>query len=93
MFAMTSSCCFWLPFFLVTQVQVPRAVQHVLDAAIQLHGGAGVCDDFPVARLWTAARTLRIADGPDEVHLLTIGRDELRKGKPTAGRAEPTPRL
>lgn len=46
----------------------------VLDAAIQVHGGAGVCQDTPLAHLWAAARTLRIADGPDEVHLKLLNK-------------------
>ncbi len=47
--------------------------------SLQAHGGAGVSQDFVLARLWTAARTLRIADGPDEVHLGTIAKMELGK--------------
>jgi alkylation response protein AidB-like acyl-CoA dehydrogenase len=58
-------------------VLAPTAVLGVLDAAIQAHGGAGVSDDIPLARLWAGARTLRIADGPDEVHLLSIAKLEL----------------
>ncbi|GIL86260.1 hypothetical protein Vretimale_13740, partial [Volvox reticuliferus] len=61
------------------KVAAPNAVLRVLDAAIQAHGGAGVSQDFVLARLWTAARTLRIADGPDEVHLGTIAKMELKK--------------
>ncbi len=55
----------------------PSAVLSVLDAAIQVHGGAGVSDDVPLARLWAGARTLRIADGPDDVHLISIAKLEL----------------
>jgi acyl-CoA dehydrogenase len=51
----------------------------VIDRAIQAHGGAGVCDDFPLAAAWANARTLRLADGPDEVHLETIARIELQR--------------
>ncbi|KAG2491860.1 hypothetical protein HYH03_009814 [Edaphochlamys debaryana] len=61
------------------KVAAPNAAQRVIDAAIQAHGGAGVSQDFVLARLWTAARTLRIADGPDEVHLGTIAKTELAK--------------
>ncbi|CAD7694966.1 unnamed protein product [Ostreobium quekettii] len=61
------------------KVMVPLAAQRVLDAAMQLHGGTGVSDDTPLARLWVQARTLRIADGPDEVHLLSIAKAELRR--------------
>ncbi|MDA0564323.1 acyl-CoA dehydrogenase family protein [Streptomonospora sp. S1-112] len=57
---------------------VPRMAERVLDDAIQVHGGAGVSDDFPLARLFAANRTLRLADGPDEVHLRSIARQELR---------------
>jgi acyl-CoA dehydrogenase len=51
----------------------------VIDTAIQVHGGAGVSDDFPLASLYAHARTLRIADGPDDVHLRTVARQELGK--------------
>ena len=54
----------------------------VIDVAIQLHGGAGVSDDFPLASAWVGARTLRLADGPDEVHRNVIAKIEL--GKHTA---------
>jgi acyl-CoA dehydrogenase len=58
------------------KVAVPRMAQHVIDMAIQIHGGAGLSNDFPLAAAWTAARSLRLADGPDEVHLGLIGRME-----------------
>ena len=51
----------------------------VVDRAIQVHGGAGVSDDFPLAAMYAYARTLRLADGPDEVHKMTIARQELAK--------------
>ncbi len=56
------------------KVAAPKAALSCLDAAIQAHGGGGVSDDYPLAYLWANARTLRIADGPDEVHLLTIAK-------------------
>ncbi len=59
------------------KVVVPRMTLWVLDKAIQIHGGAGVSDDTPLARMWAAARTLRIADGPDEVHQMVIARREI----------------
>ncbi len=59
------------------KVVVPRMTLWVLDKAIQVHGGAGVSDDTPLARMWAAARTLRIADGPDEVHQMVIARREI----------------
>ena len=61
------------------KVLAPSTVLEVLDTAIQAHGGGGVSDDFPLARLWAGARTLRIADGPDDVHLIAIARLELGK--------------
>jgi acyl-CoA dehydrogenase len=61
------------------KVVVPRMVCQILDRAIQVHGGGGVSDDFPLAQMYAGARTLRIADGPDEVHVRTVGRRELRK--------------
>ncbi len=61
------------------KVAAPRMACQVLDWAIQAHGGAGVCDDFGLAKAYANARTLRLADGPDEVHLNQIGRLELAK--------------
>ena len=59
------------------KVAVPRTASWVLDKAIQLYGGAGVSDDVPLAEMWAQVRTLRLADGPDEVHLRSIARAEL----------------
>lgn len=61
---------------------VPRMACNVIDRAIQLHGAAGVTDDTPLAMIWSRARTLRIVDGPDEVHLRTVAREELRRYRP-----------
>jgi acyl-CoA dehydrogenase len=61
------------------KVAVPAMALRVLDRAIQLHGGAGVCQDTFLASAWANARTLRLADGPDEVHRRQIGRLELKK--------------
>ncbi len=61
------------------KVAVPRAVLDVIDRAIQVHGGGGVSDDFPLAELWAWHRAMRIFDGPDEVHLMTLGRAELKR--------------
>jgi acyl-CoA dehydrogenase len=67
------------------KVVAPRMAQSVIDRAIQAHGGAGVSQDFPLAYFWTQARALRLADGPDEVHLRTVGRQELaRRQRPFA---------
>jgi len=59
------------------KVVVPRTTLWVIDKAIQVHGGAGVSDETPLARMWAAARTLRIADGPDEVHQMVIAGREI----------------
>jgi acyl-CoA dehydrogenase len=61
------------------KVVVPRMACRVIDDAIQVHGGAGVSDDVPLAAMYAAARTLRIADGPDEVHVRTVARAELAR--------------
>jgi acyl-CoA dehydrogenase len=62
------------------KVVVPRMALRVLDRAIQAHGAAGVSDDFPMAKAWAHARTIRLADGPDEVHREAIAKIELAKG-------------
>ena len=64
------------------KVVAPNMALRVLDRAIQAHGGAGVCDDFELAAAWANARTLRLADGPDEVHRETIAKLELAKYAP-----------
>src|SRR5678810_1284452 len=61
------------------KVAVPNMTLGVLDRAMQLHGGGGVSQEFPLASMWAHSRTLRFADGPDEVHRRQIGRLELRK--------------
>jgi acyl-CoA dehydrogenase len=61
------------------KVAAPRMACQVLDWAIQAHGAAGVCDDFGLAHAYASARTLRLADGPDEVHLNQVGRLEVAK--------------
>ena len=61
------------------KVVAPRVALSVLDRAIQTFGGAGVSDDQPLAALWAGMRTLRLADGPDEVHLRDVGRLELAR--------------
>jgi acyl-CoA dehydrogenase len=64
------------------KVAVPNMAQAVIDMSMQLHGGAGLSNDLPLAGAWTAARSLRLADGPDEVHRGVIARLELaRYGK------------
>ena len=54
----------------------------VLDRAIQVHGAGGLSDDWPLAESYAHLRTLRLADGPDEVHKMTIARRELRRHDP-----------
>jgi acyl-CoA dehydrogenase len=63
----------------VSQIKVaaPRMAQQVIDFAMQIHGGGGISDDFPLAAAWTQARALRLADGPDEVHLGMVARLEV----------------
>lgn len=61
------------------KVAVPRMLEQVVDMAVQIHGGAGMCGDFPLARFAAGARSLRLADGPDEVHQAMVTRLELRK--------------
>ena len=57
---------------------VPNVAIDVIDDAIQMHGAAGISQDFPLAAMYTASRTLRFADGPDEVHRMVVARKELR---------------
>ncbi|MEX0617636.1 MAG: acyl-CoA dehydrogenase family protein [Pseudohongiellaceae bacterium] len=61
------------------KVAVPNMALRVIDRAVQMHGAAGVSQDFPLAALWTSQRTLRLADGPDEVHRRVVARKELAK--------------
>ena len=62
------------------KVAAPNVALKIIDRAIQVHGGGGVSDDFPLASMYAHMRTLRLADGPDEVHKMTIARHELRRG-------------
>jgi acyl-CoA dehydrogenase len=61
------------------KIATPAMAEWVIDKAIQTHGAGGVSQDFPLAQLWASARTLRFADGPDEVHKRSLARRELRK--------------
>jgi acyl-CoA dehydrogenase len=61
------------------KVAAPRAASYVLDRAVQVFGAAGVSGDTPLAALWAQLRTLHLADGPDEVHLRSIAREEIRR--------------
>jgi acyl-CoA dehydrogenase len=59
------------------KIATPAMATWVIDRAVQAHGGGGVSQDFPLAALWAAARTLQLADGPDEVHKRSLARHEL----------------
>jgi acyl-CoA dehydrogenase len=61
------------------KIATPTVALNVIDRAIQAFGGAGVCQDTPLAEFWAHARTLRIADGPDEVHVASLAKQELRR--------------
>jgi acyl-CoA dehydrogenase len=61
------------------KIATPRTVLDIIDKAVQVHGAGGISQDFPLAELWAAARTLRLADGPDEVHQRSLARRELKK--------------
>jgi acyl-CoA dehydrogenase len=67
------------------KVAAPRAALAVIDRAIQVHGGAGVGPDVPLGRMWAWHRAMRIFDGPDEVHLRSLARSELRRHQPPGG--------
>lgn len=61
------------------KIVVPRALLDALDRTIQAYGGAGVSQETPLAAMWASARTMRIVDGPDEVHLLQLARRENKR--------------
>ncbi len=61
------------------KVVAPRMACQVIDWAIQIHGGGGVSGDFPLAMMYAHSRTLRLADGPDEVHQVAVAKLELAK--------------
>jgi acyl-CoA dehydrogenase len=67
------------------KISTPVTVEWIIDKAIQAHGAGGVSQDFPLAELWSAARMLRIADGPDEVHKRSLAHRELKKYRNTEG--------
>ncbi|KAL4918069.1 acyl-CoA dehydrogenase/oxidase C-terminal [Aspergillus aurantiobrunneus] len=72
----------------VVKVQVPAMLSEVLDRAIQAYGAGGVSQDTPLAGMYAGARTMRIVDGPDEVHMLQLGRNENKRGKVLLGKIE-----
>ncbi|NBH07755.1 acyl-CoA dehydrogenase family protein [Amycolatopsis sp. SID8362] len=61
------------------KISTPITVEWILDKAVQVHGAGGVSQDFPLAAMWAGNRTLRLADGPDEVHKRSLARRELKK--------------
>ncbi len=65
------------------KVAVPNMALRIIDHAIQAHGGGGVTEDFGLAQMYAGIRTLRLADGPDEVHRMTVARRELRRWAPS----------
>jgi len=65
-------------YIAMIKIVAPQMALRIIDRAIQIHGGGGVCQDFVLSHFWAGARTLRIADGPDEVHRLTVARIEMR---------------
>jgi acyl-CoA dehydrogenase len=67
------------------KVVAPRMAERIVDDAIQLFGAAGFTDDFPLAEIWRRARTLRVVDGPEDVHLRMVARSELRPYLEAAG--------
>jgi len=68
------------------KVLVPQMALTVIDRAVQAFGGAGVSQDTPLANMWAGIRTLRLADGPDEVHLQQMGRNENKRGNAVVAR-------
>ena len=64
---------------------VPNMALKVIDDAIQMHGGIGVSQDTPLAEMWSGQRTLRLADGPDAVHRMVVGRHEIKQYLAEAG--------
>lgn len=67
------------PYISQIKVVAPRMALKVIDEAMQMHGGQGISQDFPLAAMWHGQRTLRFADGPDAVHRMVIARTELKK--------------
>jgi alkylation response protein AidB-like acyl-CoA dehydrogenase len=65
----------------ISQIKViaPNIAQQICDAAMQIHGGGGLSDDFPLTGIYAQARALRLADGPDEVHRGLVAKFELMK--------------
>jgi len=71
------------------KAMVPIRVCEIIDQAIQMHGGTGVSQWTPLADMYASQRTLRLADGPDEVHWMVVGRSEVNKGEDAARDYDP----
>ena len=69
------------------KVVIPQMQLTVIDRAMQVFGGMGLSQDTPLAELWTMGRSLRLADGPDEVHLRSIARHEIKQSREDFGQA------
>ncbi|CAG8458367.1 11156_t:CDS:2 [Paraglomus brasilianum] len=76
----------------MVKIVAPAVLLNVLDRSIQAHGAGGVSEDFPLAAMYAAARTLRFADGPDEVHIQQVGKLELKRADEVRKNAEKRPR-
>jgi len=74
-------------YIAMTKVDAPRMCLKIVDEAIQVHGAHGVSQDSQLAGMWTNMRTLRVADGPDMVHMMTIAKNEIAKGPSAIGRS------
>jgi acyl-CoA dehydrogenase len=70
------------------KVQVPSMLMEVLDKAMQAYGAGGISQDTPLAAMWANGRTMRLVDGPDEVHLLQVGKNENKRGNALRARIE-----
>ena len=70
------------------KIMVPQVALTVIDRAVQSFGAAGICQDTPLASMWANIRTLRIADGPDEVHLQQMGKNENKRAKEVVARLD-----
>lgn len=73
-------------YIAMIKVAAPRAALRIIDEAIQIHGAHGVSQDSALASMWTHMRTLRVADGPDMVHMMTIAKNEMANGTSEIGR-------
>ncbi|CAG8481577.1 8634_t:CDS:2 [Dentiscutata erythropus] len=77
----------------MAKVIVPNMLLTVIDRSIQSHGAGGLCDDFPLASLYANGRTLKFADGPDEVHIQQVGKLELKRASKVKEEYEKRPKI